>query len=69
MHHEVLMTATCDSYDHGLLCAVWIYELHLESSGITAASSLWPLCQPERCCAEVGYAMVAPMAAASARRE
>ena len=39
------MTATCDGYDHGLFSAVWIYELNLESSGITAAS-LWPLCQP-----------------------
>ena len=44
------MTATCDGYDHRLLCAVWMYELHLESSGITAAS-LWALRHPgERLC-------------------
>ena len=68
-----------------LLCAVRIWELHLESGGITAASQLcplgqpregrisrvyccdccisrerillWPLCQQERGCAVLGYAM------------
>ena len=37
-----------DSLDHGLLCAVQIHELHLESSGITAASRLCPFLSPMR---------------------
>ena len=36
-----------DSLDHGLLCAGGICELHLKSIGITTASRLCPLGQPQ----------------------
>lgn len=35
------------SLDHGLLCARGICELHLKSGGITTASQLCPLGQPQ----------------------
>ena len=40
-HHQVLLAC-------GLLCVIQIYELHLESSGITAASRLCPLGKPRQ---------------------
>lgn len=39
-HHQVLLAC-------GLLCVIQICELHLESSGITAASRLRPLGKPQ----------------------